>query len=64
MEGSSSLSDQSSEENQYLERIIETSLQKSKNPTKEKTSKGNYKLNISADLLGGNSTFSHFISNN
>ncbi len=56
MEGSSSKSDSSGEENQYLDMIIESSLKKSKASTKEKSSKGNYKLNLSADLMGANSS--------
>ena len=61
MEGSSSKSDSSSDENQYLDMIIESSLKKSKASSKEKSSKGNYKLNLSADLMGGNSNFFVYI---
>jgi hypothetical protein len=43
--------DSSEEENQYLKMIIENDLKKSNSSQKEKADKGNYKFNLSADLM-------------
>ncbi len=41
----------SDEENKYLDLIIETSLKNPRPQSKDKPSKGNYKMNLSADLM-------------
>jgi len=59
MESSRSGIDSSAEENLYLDMIIETSFKKNKAQQKERSGKGSYKLNLSADLMS-NSMFSIF----
>ena len=41
----------SEEENQYLDKLIENNFKNTSPPQKKKSDKGNYKVNLSADLM-------------
>ncbi len=56
MEGSKQENDSSAEENMYLDMIMETSIKKDKAQPKDKSGKGGYKLNLSADLMGSSTS--------
>ena len=46
-----SASNSGEEENQYLNMIIQSNIKKNVSASKDKSDKGNYKLNLSMDLM-------------